>query len=203
MSFFSATEHYFADMPDNVRSECMFSMEDVNITSDENFKMVYDYLFPLAIWKENVRKSIDAKKIDSFFRDSLMRCWWTKRRDTTGNQYLISSTLINTDQIKNVLLKNQGICFNPLYQINKWWDIVPMIWKPSLKLLKRLKFITPVYYSWTTMIKWYNVDLRYLEAYDTLNIQSNDIKEIYLWLYHPYIWWLIQNNNLSSLNHSF
>lgn len=200
MSFFSANQHFFWDMPDEIRSEVMLSEEDVNITSDENFKMVYDYLFPLAIWKEKARKSIDAKKINSFFKDSISRCNWFKRRDTTSTDWLIGKAFINEWIIKNVLLRNQAICFNPLYQINWWWKSVPLIFQPSQKLLNRLKFITAEY-KWTHL-KWYNADLKYMKSFEHLNIQENDIINLYLWMYHPYVRWLIQTEQFSLLNHT-
>lgn len=200
MSFFSANQHFFWDMPDKIRSEVMLSEEDVNITSDENFKMVYDYLFPLAIWKEKPRKSIDAKKINSFFDDSVLRCNWFKRRDMTGEAWLIWNAFIEEDKIRNSLLKNQAICFNPLYQINWRWNTVPLIFQPSKKLMNRLKFITADY-KWTHL-KWYNADLNYMKSFEHLNIQENDIVSIYLWMYHPYIWGIIQKEEFSLLNHT-
>lgn len=202
MSFFSANEHYFADMPDEIKTNYMFSEEDVNMVSDENFKMVYDYLFPLAIWKEKVRKSITAKRVNAYFKDSMFRCAWTKRRDTNWPDWLLGMAFINEDTLRASLLKNQWICFNPLYQINERGKTAPLIFKPSQRLVKKYPFITAEYFKWKTL-KQYNVNLEYLKAYDRIYVNEWDILGFYLGMYHPYIWWLIQNEQFSLLNHTF
>ena len=203
MSFFSANEHYFADMPDEIKTNYMFSEEDVNMVSDENFKMVYDYLFPLAIWKEKVRKSITAKRINSYFKESMLRCAWAKRRDTVWDWWILGNAFINKDTWRASLLKNQWVCFNPLYQMNDWWNTAPLIFKPSQRLVKKYPFITPEYADKSNHLKQYNVNLEYLKSFERVYVNEWDILDFYLGMYHPYIWALIQNEQFNLLNHTF
>ena len=74
MDFFSANETFYWSLPEDMTEHIVLTQKDIHTSSDDDFQKLYDLIFSLAFKKENVRKSIDTKKVDAFYVDSVYRC---------------------------------------------------------------------------------------------------------------------------------
>lgn len=192
VNFFSAVEEHFFDIDDETKRAAIFDMKGLEEASDEKFMKIYEAIDKLV---DNRHVNARDKRIAKWFEQSTVRSLWLVRKYSVGWEYDLLDAFKDEDKIKSNLCHNNLIAFNPYLLVNKWCpDECMCIFKPSDRIIKLFKFLTPCYYKNTTIIKWYKIDVELLRHYDRIDLRPEDILQFYWWMYHPYLWWLIQNN---------
>ena len=198
MEFFDAVPRFYEYLPENLLSFVPFTEEQ--ITDENSFRVVYDALLAVVNDRANRREAIIWKRIDSYFEDSYNRCLWLKRRDTTNESYLIMENFIDEDKLRDIITKNPHKWWNPLLLCNGIEWTIPCIFQPSLALRNKYPFIIQKLWPKWELI-WADIDVWMLKKETTIYINEDDIWKFYVWLYHPYIWWLIQSKQWNKLIH--
>lgn len=198
MEFFDAVPRFYEYLPETVLSFVPFTEEQV--TDENSFRIVYDALLAVINDRANRREAIIWKRIDSYFEDSYNRCLWLKRRDTTSEAYLIMEQFIDEDKLRDIITKNSHKWRNPLLLCNNVEGTIPCIFQPSLQLRQRYPFIIQKYDTCRRLIGA-DIDVALLKKETSIYINEDDIKSFNYWLYHPYIWWLIQTRQRNKLVH--
>ncbi len=196
MDFFEAIPRFYEYIPESLLPFVPFTEEQIG----NCFEQVYNSLLSIVKDKANRREAINWKRIDSYFEDSFNRCLWIKRRDTTNEHYLVMENFIDEDLLRDIITKNPHKWWNPLMLCNNIKWVIPCIFQPSLKLRQRYPFIIQkLWPSWKLI--WADIDVEQLEKEVKIYINEDDILGFYYWLYHPYIWWLIQSKQRNKLVH--
>ena len=196
MDFFEAVPRFYEYIPEELLPFVPFTEEQIG----NCFEQVYNSLLSIIKDKANRRESINWKRIDSYFEDSFNRCLWIKRRDTTGESYLIMQNFIDEDLLKDIITKNPHKGWNPLMLCNNVKGTIPCIFQPSLALRNRYPFIIQRKNINGKLI-WVDIDVEVLKKTPTIYINEDDIGKFNYWLYHPYVRGLIQSRQWNKLIH--
>lgn len=193
IDFFEAIRRFYEYIDEDLLEFVPFSEEQLADCWEENLEKISKRLVQIINSRLHRREAIDSKKIIRFFQDTLLRCNGLRRRDTTSDAYLITKNFIDEDKLRDIITKNPHKGWNPFMLCNWIGKVVPCIFQPSRQLRNRYDFITV----------WYNPDWSIASAYvDTerlkdwtwaIYINEEDILDFYYWLYHPYVWWLVQS----------
>lgn len=198
MEFFDAVPRFYEYFPENILPFVPFTEEQV--TDENSFKIVYDALLTIVTDKANKRETIIWKRIDSYFDESFKRCLGLRRRDVTSEAYLITEAFIDEDKLRDIFTRNPHKCWNPLLLCNNVEGVIPCIFQPSLALRNKYPFIIQRYSPDGKLI-WADIDVKLLKKEQTIYINEDDICKLYIGLYHPYIWGLIQSKQWNKLVH--
>jgi len=196
MDFFEAVPRFYEYIPENLLPFVPFTEEQIG----NCFEQVYNSLLSIINDKANRRESINWKRIDSYFEDSFNRCLGLRRRDTTGEAYLITEAFIDEDKLRDIFTRNPHKCWNPLLLCNNVEGIIPCIFQPSTSLRNKYPFIIQRYSPDKKLI-WADIDVSILKRERTLYINEDDIGKLYIGLYHPYIRGLVQSKQWNKLVH--
>lgn len=202
MDFFAAIRKFYDYIDEDLLSVLPFTPEQIDECWEENLKKIIKNLTKIMKERLHRRDAIDSKKIDGYFRDTHLRCNGLRRRDTTNEAYLIMRSFIDEDKLRDIITKNPHKGWNPFMLCNWITWIVPCIFLPSRKLRDRYDFLT-VKYNPDGSIAAAEVDAKRLQDYKwTLYINEDDILSFFYWLYHPYIWWLVQSKQRGQLTYN-
>ena len=196
MDFFEAVPRFYEYIPEKLLPFVPFTEEQIG----NCFEQVYNSLLSIINDKANRRESINWKRIDSYFEDSFNRCLGLRRRDTTGEAYLITEAFIDEDKLRDIFTRNPHKCWNPLLLCNNVEGIIPCIFQPSTSLRNKYPFIIQRYSPDKKLI-WADIDVAVLKREHTLYINEDDIGKLYIGLYHPYIRGLVQSKQWNKLVH--
>ena len=196
MDFFEAVPRFYEYIDEALLPFVPFTEEQVGNCFDQ----VYTNLLSIVNDKANRREAITGRRVDSYFQDSYNRCLWLKRRDTTSESYLIMEQFIDEDKLKDIVMRNPHKCWNPLLLCNGIEWTIPCIFQPSLQLRQRYPFIIQKLWPDWRLI-WADIDVATLKKEHAIYINEDDIGKFYYWLYHPYIWWLVQTRQWNKLIH--
>lgn len=203
IDFFEAVVKLYEYIDEALLPFVPFKVEDIETIWEDKFKEIYKFIDSIAKKLITHRETIIANRIDSYFVNSFNRCLWLSRRDTTSDLFLVSQTFFDEDKLRDIITKNPHKWWNPLLLVNWYRWIIPCIFKPSRKLRERYNFIEMVYlWKWQNII-WANINVDKLMEYDAIYINEDDILGFYWWLYHPYIWWLVQSRQWRQLSYDY
>lgn len=201
IDFFEAIIKLYDYIDETLLPFVPFKLEDINWMDEWKFNEIYNFIDSIADKLISHRETIMANRIEYYFNNSMKRCLWLCRRDMTSDVFFVAQTLFDEDKLRDIITKNPHKWWNPLLLINWFEWIVPCIFKPSRQLRERYDFIETKY-LWTKIIGA-DINVAKLNEYDGIYINEDDILEIYYWMYHPYIWWLIQSRQWTQLRHDF
>lgn len=193
LDFYDAVRRFYEYIDEDLLSSVPFTEEQLKDCSKSNLEDIIKILTKVAKDRLHRREAITSKRVISYLDDSFDRCDWLRRRDTTSEPYLIMSHFIDEDKLRDLIVRNPHKGWNPLQLIN-WingWAI-PCIFMPSKKLRDRYDFII-INRNPNGRIASVDIDVARLLSYDTIYINEQDIVSFFYWLYHPYIWWIVQS----------
>lgn len=196
MDFFEAVPRFYEYIDEVLLPFVPFTEEQIW----EHFEEVYNNLLSIINDRANRRETINWKRIDSYFSDSYNRCLGLRRRDVTSEVYLITEAFIDEDKLRDIFTRNPHKCWNPLLLCNNVEGVIPCIFQPSLALRNKYPFIIQRYSPDGKLI-WADIDVKLLKKEQTIYINEDDIGKLYIGLYHPYIWGLIQSKQWNKLVH--
>lgn len=201
IDFFEAIIKLYEYIDETLLPFVPFKEEDISNIPEDKFKEIYDFINENANKLISHRETIIANRIESYFDNSFKRCMWLARRDTTSDVFFVAKTFFDEDKLRDIITRNPHKWWNPLLLINWYNGIIPCIFRPSKSLIERYDFIQYRYLWNGNNIIWANIDVDKLKEYDSIYINEDDIVSFYYWLYHPYIWWLIQSRQWKQLNY--
>lgn len=198
ITFYRAVEEHFFDIDDETKLLAIFDDEWLEKATDENFNIIFNAINNL--YNSN-RVSAKEKRIAQRFNQSQLRWLWFAQKYTNSADYDLMEAFIDENKIRYNLCHNNAIAFNPYFLANRSWcpDECRCIFKPSKRIQKLFKFLTPVYNKLHNRIVWYKIDVQLLRHYDRIDLRPEDIEQFYWWMYHPYLRWLVQNNLFTGL----
>lgn len=201
IDFFEAIIKLYEYIDETLLPFVPFKMEDINGVPEDKFNELYNFIDSIADKLISHRETIIANRIIHYFDNSFKRCLGIVRRDTTSDVFFVAQTFFDEDKLRDIITKNPHKWRNPLLLINWFEGTIPCIFKPSRALRERYDFIEPRY-LWKRLI-WADINVAKLNEYEWIYINEDDILGMYYWMYHPYIWWLIQSRQRSQLHHEF
>jgi len=201
IDFFEAIIKLYDYIDETLLQYVPFKEEDIPNIPEDKFKEIYDFINDNANKLISHRETIIANRINNYFDNSFKRCLWLVRRDTTSDVFFVAQTFFDSDKLRDIITRNPHKWWNPLLLINGYEWIIPCIFKPSRSLKDRYDFID-YRYLWNNII-WANINVSKLKEYDSIYINEDDILDFYYWLYHPYIWWLIQSRQWKQLCYEY
>lgn len=192
LDFYDAVKRFYECINEELLSYVPFTEEQLEDCWEDNLKKIIEILTK-ASQSSHRREAITSKRIIKYIDDSFDRCDWLRRKDMTTEPYLIMSNFIDEDKIRDLIVRNPHKGWNPLMLIN-WINAgtIPCIFLPSKQLRDRYDFIS-VKYKPDKSIGSVEIDVNRLLTYDVIYINEQDIVSFYYWLYHPYVWWLVQS----------
>ena len=157
----------------------------------------------LCLNRRTKRENLEKKHIRKFIELSNWRCTHTSK-SRFSSDYTAIKSFINEDVIKLHLCENPLIAWNPLRLINHPNEDCVIIFTPSKRLLEQYPFIKKAYSGSTRIISHYYISIEEFKNYRSgdITIEPQDIVELNYRFYHPYVWWLIQSNNFTSLQNN-
>lgn len=193
LDFYDAVKRFYECIDEDLLSYVPFTEEQLEDCWKDNLKKIIEILTKASKERVHRRKAIISKRIIKYIDDSFDRCDWLRRKDMTTEAYLIMSHFIDEDKLRDLIVRNPHKGWNPLQLINwiNWW-VIPCIFLPSKALRDRYDFIIPNHKpDWS--IASVDIDVERLLTYDIIFINEQDIISFYYWLYHPYVWWIVQS----------
>lgn len=192
IDFFDAVRRFYEYIEEDLLSYVPFNEEQLENCPMEQLKELVKNLKDIINNRLHRREAIDWKKIAGYINDSIARCNWLRRRDTTSEAYLIMKNFIDEDKLRYIITRNPHKWWNPLMIMNWVTWVVPCIFLPSKALRDRYDFIS-IDYNPDKSIRSVWIDVKRLQTYDTVFINEDDIVSFFYGLYHPYVWWLVQS----------
>lgn len=201
IDFFDAIVKLYDYIDETLLPFVPFKVEDIETIWHDKFIEVFNFINSIADKLISHRETIIANRIDNYFINSYKRCMGTSRRDTTSDVFFVAQTFFDEDKLRDIIMKNPHKWRNPLLLINNCEWMIPCIFKPSKALRDRYDFIN-IQLLWSHIIGA-TIDTTKLNEYDNIYINEDDILEFYYWMYHPYIWWLIQSRQWRQLTYNY
>lgn len=179
----------------------VYDDESAQRLDEEWLKKTVEILKKLCLTDKKTRDYLEHKHIKEFLRISDLKCRhpeWARYSAI----YTAMKPFINETEIRDNLCSHPLIARNPLSIIQHPDEDCVLIFKPSKRLLQEYPFIKKKY-SWTSrIVLYYYISMSEYKDFRNgdIVIEPEDIVDFNRRYYHPYVWWLIQQNNFYSLN---